>query len=112
METTNLTAMPTWAIVGILVMGVAAILPIVLHILNLGQYIARIDIKATNAEKAAELARERAHDLGNQLASYKQEVATEYVRHSALDKLESTIMEAIRGLGRRIDEALLNKAKE
>jgi hypothetical protein len=92
------------AIVGLLVVGLAAILPIILVILNMGQW---IDIRATNDEKAA-VARERAHDLANQLAAYKQEVATEYVRHGALERLESPIMDAIRGLGQRIDQAMIS----
>lgn len=97
------STLPTWGIVGLLVVGLAAMLPVILALLYMGQWVGRIDNRATNAEKAAELARERAHDLANQLASFKTEASRMYVLTGAFEKSEERLMAAIEAIGTRLD---------
>jgi hypothetical protein len=58
--------LPTYAIAGIIIIGVMTILPLGAALLLIGTWTGRVQTTAMNAEKAAELARERAHDLANQ----------------------------------------------
>lgn len=115
---TPLESLPPWAVTGIIIGGVVFILPLLATVLYIGSWVGRQqtelsgvkeDISDTQAE--VKILRERNEDLSNQLAKHKQEIALEYVRHGALDKLETAIMKAIADIGRRIDEALLPRTK-
>lgn len=98
-----LETLPTWAMVGIVLIGIVTILPLGAAVLFIGTWVGRVDTKATSAEKAAELARQQAHDLSNQLAAYKVEAANNFVSHGALEKVEGRLMVALGELGKRLD---------
>lgn len=94
-EPSIIAAMPTWAIVGLVIIGIVTVLPLGAAILFIGSWVGRVQTTATKAEREAEVARERAHDIANQLAAFKVEVSNDYVRTAAMDKLEARLVGAI-----------------
>jgi hypothetical protein len=102
--------MPMYAIVGIILIGFAAILPIGAAILFIGLWVGRVNTTATNAAKDAEVARDRAQQLSNDLMAYKNQVALEYVRHEALKEVEGRITAAVNDLRLMLERVLTTRA--
>lgn len=102
------TTMPIYAI-GIVVVGFASLIPVVTWLMSIGNRIGQAEIKAATAAKDAEIARERSHDVANQLSAAKVEFSQTYVRQSALDRLEERLMEAITEMRGSIEKILSNR---
>lgn len=100
------SAVPPY-VVGLLVLGVVALLPFLGAILFIGSWVGRLETRTANAEKQAIDARERCHALSNAIATHQQHVATEYVRHGALEQLEARLVGAIGELKHSLDRIVL-----
>lgn len=89
---------PTYAVVGVVVLGFVTVLPLGAAVLFIGSWVGRVQNVATNTETEVKMIRERMYTLGNDFAKYQQQVATEYVRHDALNASEGRIMAAMADL--------------
>lgn len=104
----------TYEMVGVIIIGIVAMFPIIGGLIGIGLYAGGINRTAQGAEKAvaelritqereAQTSRERSHELANALSTFQQQVSNDYVKASAMERFESRVMEAINGLGRRLD---------
>jgi hypothetical protein len=87
------------ALVGSLVLGLVLLIPGLAAVAGIFVWVGKISTKAESASR-------RSHDLANELASFKVEVAKDYATKELLKEFKREIVEAIAGLSARIDHFL------
>jgi hypothetical protein len=97
---------PTYAVVGVVVLGFVTVLPLGAAVLFIGSWVGRVQNVATTNETEMKMIRERLHDMSNQFSAYQQKVAIEYVRHEALKETEGRIMQGMSDLRTLIQQLI------
>jgi hypothetical protein len=93
-------------LVGYLVTGLVFLIPGITALVVVVSWINRIAANANTAKEVSDAARERLHDLNNQVATFRAEVARDYASKSTISELRSEVLSAINGLSNRIDRIL------
>ena len=90
-------------LVGYLVVGLILLIPGIAACVAVVAYVNRVAAQAAAGKEGSDLARERLHDLSNQFAAFKIEVARDYATKNTITELKSEVLGAIERLGARFD---------